>query len=148
MLHKVVHFLRGLRAWRFLLRLAVSKNNIDLGLQAVKLVAGEVLRDPAALVRHSHGREGCDIQGTQGWVEVKLKLHLLSNRNRIVDVNVAAYRRRMGPDCGLLLAVPVFLAGSVAGSSPPAGDGKMLNMPVEVLVLVVTMTHETGEKPS
>ncbi len=145
MLEKNYYFMRGPAAWKFLFRLVVAKNTVDLGLQTARFVAEQVLHDPTATVRHGHGGEGCDIEGSQGAREVKLKLHLISNQNRIVDTNVANYIRRKGPDRGLFVTTPIILIGGELSENK--APGKKLNIPLEVIILVVTMTHETGEKP-
>ncbi len=112
MLEKAWHFMRGPSAWRFLLRLVVTRDNVDLGLQTARLVAKEVLHDPAATIKHGHGREGCDIEGQDGAREVKLKLHLISNKSHVVDTNVTSYKRRKGPDRGILVVTPIILVAT------------------------------------
>ncbi len=136
--------MRGPAAWRFLLRLVVTRDNVDLGLQTARLVAKEVLHDAAATIKHGHRREGCDIEGQDGAREVKLKLHLISNKNHVVDTNVTSYKRRKGPDRGILVVTPVVLVATDEIGRKAAG--KMLNMLLEVIILVVIMTHDSGEK--
>ncbi|MHA1730683.1 MAG: hypothetical protein ACTSU5_02015 [Promethearchaeota archaeon] len=141
----VVH---GSRAWRFLLKVLVSRDNVSIGLDAIRFVAREVWHVEEFVARHHHGPDGSDYTSPgsdpTSRLEFKFLLHLLSNRNKVVDAKVSEYRGRGGGEGGIVFVTVVCRRAGGQARAPRIP--KEINILPEIYLLVVKMTHEVGEK--
>ncbi|MHA1734369.1 MAG: hypothetical protein ACTSU5_20710 [Promethearchaeota archaeon] len=147
MLRTSVHFITGLEAWKFAMGLVVGHDQVKVGRSAASMVARLVLRDPGARVRHSHGTTGSDVEGKLR-LESKFKAHLLTNANDIVGRNVAKYKARQAEEDGIAIVTAVIVGGPAAPTRPSTPTPKDINIPGELVVLVVLVLHDSGGKHS
>ncbi|MHA1731453.1 MAG: hypothetical protein ACTSU5_05895 [Promethearchaeota archaeon] len=147
MLRTSVHFITGLEAWKFAMGLVVGHDQVKVGRSAASMVSRLVLRDPGARVRHSHGATGSDIEGRLR-LESKFKAHLLTNANNIVEKNIERYKARQVEEDGIAIVTAVVIGGPVHSSASSTLIPKDINMPGELVVLVVLVLHDSSGKHS
>jgi len=112
----------GRPVYEFLLAYFGAANNTEIGLAGATFVKDHLLEDPEAIVTHSYGARGVDVNSRRGRLETKVTKYLLSNRNGIVQQNLREYRRREVAEDGILHVCPLAVFPPQEGEASPRED--------------------------